>query len=71
MKLTDGDVASSTVDRPSRIDPTLMRIARHAPNESVLIERMKTRELSQMPPLGTEVVDEEAVTVLTRWVGEL
>jgi hypothetical protein len=72
MKLTDGDVASSTVDRPSRIAPPRMRIARHAPGESVLVDRMKTREPAmQMPPLGTQVVDEEGVALLTRWVGEL
>ena len=72
MKLTDGDVTPSTVDRPSRVAPSRMRIARHAPNDSVLIARMKTREpANQMPPLGTERVDEEAVTLLTRWVGEL
>lgn len=72
LELTDGDVTRSTIERPSRIAPTRMRIARHAPNDSVLIERMKTREPAmQMPPLGTQLVDEEAVTLLTKWVGEL
>lgn len=72
MSLEGGDVARSTVDRPSRIAPARMRIARHAPENSVLIERMKTREpVMQMPPLGTQVVDEEGVLLLTRWVGEL
>lgn len=72
MKLTDGDVMRSTVDRPSRIAPARMRIARHAPSDSVLVERMKTRDpTKQMPPLGTQLVDEEGVTLLTRWVGEL
>jgi hypothetical protein len=72
MKLADGDVVPSTVDRPSRIAPSRMRIARHAPEESVLIDRMKTREPAmQMPPLGTQLVDERGVALLIRWVGEL
>jgi hypothetical protein len=72
LSLANGEVATSTVDRPSRIAPTRMRIARHAPEASVLIDRMKTREPAmQMPPLGTDVVDEEAVLLLTKWVGEL
>jgi hypothetical protein len=38
----------------------------------VLVDRMKSRDPAmQMPPLGTQVVDEEAITLLTRWVGEL
>ena len=72
LELADGAVTPSTVERPSRIAPARMRIARHAPNDSVLIERIKTREPAmQMPPLGTQLVDEEAVTLLTKWVGEL
>jgi hypothetical protein len=72
MKLSDGDALSSTVDRPSRVAPERMRIARHAPSESVLVDRMKSREPAmQMPPLGTQQVDEECVSLLTRWVGEL
>jgi hypothetical protein len=72
MKLTNGDAMASTVDRPSRVSPARMRIARHAPSESVLVDRMKTREPAmQMPPLGTQLVDEEGVALMTRWVGEL
>ena len=72
LKLTDGDVIASTLDRPSRIAPERMRIARHAPAESVLIARMSSREPAmQMPPLGTQAVDDEAMTLLTRWVSEL
>lgn len=72
MSLADGHAPASTVDRPSRISPAKKRVAPHAPDDSVLVERMKSREAAtQMPPLGTQVVDAEGVDLLTRWVGEL
>jgi hypothetical protein len=65
-------VIASTLDRPSRIAPARMRIARRSPGESVLVDRMKTREPTmQMPPLGTQIVDEEGTALVTRWVSEL
>jgi hypothetical protein len=37
-----------------------------------MIRRVTSRKpLSQMPPLGTVIVDREAVALLTRWVQEL
>lgn len=42
------------------------------PESSAIIRRVKSRRpLSQMPPLGTVIVDQEAVDLLTRWVEEL
>jgi hypothetical protein len=72
LSLTNGEVTASTIDRPSRIAPSRMRIARHSPSDSVLVDRMKTRDPTmQMPPLGTELVDERGVALVSRWVGEL
>jgi hypothetical protein len=43
-----------------------------SPESSAIIRRVKSRRpLSQMPPLGTVIVDREAVDLLTRWVQEL
>ena len=42
------------------------------PDASAIIRRVKSRRpLSQMPPLGTVIVDAEAVDLLSRWVEEL
>jgi cytochrome c553 len=42
------------------------------PESSAVIRRVKSRRpMSQMPPLGTVIVDQQAVDLLTRWVQEL
>jgi hypothetical protein len=42
------------------------------PESSAIIRRVKSRRpSSQMPPLGTVVVDRAAVDLLTRWVKEM
>ena len=42
------------------------------PESSAIVRRMKSRRpSSQMPPLGTVVVDKQAVDLLTRWVVEM
>lgn len=61
----------TSVDRPSRIAPDKKRVAWRAADESVLLDRMRTREPAmQMPPLGTQTVDHEAVSLITRWIEE-
>jgi hypothetical protein len=45
------------------------RIAPGNPAASALFFRMRSRHpLRQMPPLGTRIVDQEALALLTRWV---
>jgi hypothetical protein len=62
----------TTLDRASRIAPERPRIASGAPDRSVLLERMRSRApTTQMPPLGTQVVDEDAVRLVTAWIDEL
>ena len=41
------------------------------PEASALLLRMRSRHpLLQMPPLGTKLVDAEAVALLERWITE-
>jgi mono/diheme cytochrome c family protein len=71
----------TAVDRPSRFRPpaqseadtlgasAFLRIAAGHPERSVLIARMSSRTaVLQMPPLGTHIVDEEAVALLDSWI---
>ena len=47
------------------------RMSAGQPDLSVLVRRMATRNpLVQMPPLGTRIVDEEAVGLIRRWIVE-
>jgi hypothetical protein len=47
------------------------RVAAGRPDASALLLRMRSRHpLLQMPPLGTRLVDPEAVALLERWIAE-
>jgi uncharacterized repeat protein (TIGR03806 family) len=46
-------------------------IAPGEPERSVLLARMKVRDLNQMPPLASHLVDQEAVDVIATWIGGL
>lgn len=66
---------ATTLDVPGRWEipqaaaGTSRRITPGAPDLSAVIARMRSRRPStQMPPLGTVVVDHAAVDLLTRWV---
>ncbi len=41
------------------------------PERSALLARMKVRDVNQMPPLGSHLVDQEAVDVISAWIGGL
>jgi hypothetical protein len=70
----------TAVDRPGRFRPApcetcnlapedILRIEAGHPERSVLIARMSSRSAAlQMPPLGTHLVDEEAVALLGSWI---
>ena len=48
------------------------RVAPGHPDASAVIYRMSSRRpSSQMPPLGTAVVDRDAVDLLSRWIVEM
>ena len=75
---TDTPALASTVDRPVRerapgqAPDAGLRIEPRHPERSDLMQRIASRyPLLQMPPLGTEMPDEEAVHLLTRWISEM
>ncbi|HQR44696.1 MAG TPA: hypothetical protein PLB02_00760 [Thermoanaerobaculia bacterium] len=56
---------------PGHLQGESERIAPGSPSACVVLYRMKSRSpISQMPPLGTVLVDEEAVSLLERFVRE-
>lgn len=57
---------------PSEPDAPALRVVPGDPEASVLLARMRSRDpFTQMPPLGTHVVDEEAVRLVSAWIAEL
>jgi hypothetical protein len=76
--LTDADaVAAKLLDHrtawqvPGVLDGQSVLIDPRHPDQSAMLVRMRSRRpSSQMPPLGTVVRDQEAVTALERWVNE-
>jgi len=57
---------------PGQTPDAVLRIEPGHPDRSALMQRVTSRyEALQMPPLGTELVDQEAVSVLYRWIAEM
>jgi hypothetical protein len=51
--------------------PPTPRLAAGRPEASLVLQRMSRRDpISQMPPLGSQVVDREAVALVERWIRE-
>ena len=82
LRQTPGSAAqaaiATTVGQPVRtLAPgqpadTKLRIEPGHPDHSGLVQRVASRyPAMQMPPLGTELVDEEAVSLLRRWISEV
>jgi hypothetical protein len=52
-------------------EDAVLRIERGHPERSGLLQRIASRYPAlQMPPLGTELIDEDAVALLRSWVAE-
>lgn len=63
---------ASRYPMPGRPATTAPRIAAGAPEDSVLLHRVRsTSPASRMPPMDSRVVDEDAVELLTRWIDEI
>lgn len=67
---------STTIDQPSKFTvpgtTAGTRIVPGDPGHSVLLARINARTaLLQMPPLGSQLVDDEAITLLSRWITQL
>ena len=57
---------------PGQSPDTALRVEARHPGGSALLERMASRYPAlQMPPLGTELVDKDAVALIHRWISEL
>jgi hypothetical protein len=57
---------------PGQPPEAVWRIRPGQPQLSALLARMSSRYPAlQMPPLGTQLVDDEAVALVTRWITEL
>jgi hypothetical protein len=57
---------------PGQSPDAVLRIKPGDPDKSGLVQRIGSRYAAlQMPPLGTELIDKEAVELIQRWVKEL
>ena len=57
---------------PGQSPDATLRVEPRHPEGSALLERMASRYPAlQMPPLGTELVDQDAVALIHRWISEL
>jgi len=57
---------------PGQSPEAALRIDPRHPQRSALLERMASRYPPlQMPPLGTELADQDAVALLQRWISDL
>lgn len=62
----------TTLLRPAALTGAHPRLQPGAPDRSLLLQRMASRRpSSQMPPLGTVLVDQAAVEHLGRWIASL
>jgi hypothetical protein len=57
---------------PGQSADAIYRIDPGHPQRSALLERLASRDPAlQMPPLGSALVDDEAVAIVTKWITEL
>jgi hypothetical protein len=67
---------ATAVDKPSKfrvpgMPEAINRLCSGHPDASVVVQRMASRNpLVQMPPLGTQLVDEEALRLIKQWIAE-
>lgn len=65
---------ATTLARPSHFvtAAATTRIVAGDPDASVVVQRMQSRNpTTQMPPLGTQIVDAEATALVSRWITQL
>lgn len=56
---------------PGQTKDAVLRIEPGRPETSVVYQRMASRHVAlQMPPLGSVIVDEQAIALLSRWIAE-
>ncbi len=72
---TRSDALTTTLGRRASYRPSgspdLVRLVPGDPAASLLLRRMQVRDnLTQMPPLGSKLVDREAVALVSAWIRE-
>jgi uncharacterized repeat protein (TIGR03806 family) len=53
------------------LGPNAKLVVPHDPDNSIVYRRMARRDLKQMPPLGTNVVDDDGVKLVRDWINSL
>jgi hypothetical protein len=78
IKTPENDALATTVGRhvkktaPGQSPEALLRIDPGHPERSAILERVSSRYPAlQMPPLGTVLVDDDAVALLAKWIVDL
>jgi len=78
FRTTSEPAISSTTSQPvKKMAPgqspdAVLRVEPGHPERSGLMQRIASRSPAlQMPPLGTELIDDEAVSLLRRWIAEM
>lgn len=69
------DAIATGLDRTARFQPSgaapMSRLAAGHPEASLVVQRMARRDpITQMPPLGSRLVDREAVALVETWIRE-
>ena len=65
-------LARSSFQFPGQTPARAARLSPGAPDRSAILLRMRTRDpTTQMPPLATRVVDDEAVRRVQQWIAQL
>jgi hypothetical protein len=60
-----------TKEAPGQTPDALLRVEPRHPERSLLMQRMSSRYAAlQMPPVGTVILDEEAIALVSRWIAE-
>jgi mono/diheme cytochrome c family protein len=77
VRSADTPAAASTIGQPvgkpapGQSPDAVLRVEPRHPERSGLVQRVASRYPAlQMPPLGTELVDNDAVSLLTRWIAD-
>lgn len=72
LVLAQPTALDTVIAKPSKFMAPHARVAPGDADHSVVVARMRSRNpIEQMPPLGTQLVDETAVQLIATWIDEL
>lgn len=68
-KVLSSTLGHSSSFRPREAQPVTQRVVPGRPDSSVLMLRARSRNpVTQMPPLGTQLADDEGLALIDRWI---